>query len=182
MRAFVPLTLAAILALGIAAIFPASAADDVSLADLKAATRSLGFLQNLQRGGTFTIGIVYPAGSSEGKVLSQQVAERLRGLAGPNASSLKPEPIAIDDLADHPEHLNALYLVPGASGNAQPIIDVARRRHLLVMSNDPTCLDQRCCMLMVRDAGKVEIVMDSDLAQSAGISFSSVFAMMVKHK
>jgi hypothetical protein len=182
MRAFVSLTLAAILALGVAAIFPAAAADDVSLADLKAATRSLGFLQNLQRGGTFTIGIVYPSGSSGGKALGLQVADRLRGLAGPNASSLKPEPIAIDDLADHPEHLNALYLVPGTSGNAQAIVDVARRRHLLVMSNDPVCLDQHCCMLMVRDGGKVEIVLDSELAQSAGIAFSSVFAMMVKHR
>ena len=72
------------------------------------------------------------------------------------------------------------YLIPGTTSSA--IVDVARRRHLLVMSNDPTCLDQRSCMLMVRDTGRVEIVLDSALAQSAGVSFSSVFTMMVQHR
>lgn len=179
MRANITVILAT--ALGLATTFPALAADDVSLADLKAATRSLGFLQNLPRAGTFTVGIVYAPGSN-GKSLGQQVVEQMRGLAGPNGSGLKPETIAVNDLPGHMAHLDALFLVPGASANAATILDAARRRHLLVMSNDPACLDQHCCMLMVRDAGRVEIVLDSALADSAGVSFSSVFAMMVKHK
>lgn len=182
MRATTFSRLAVALILGVTAISRAWAAEDVSLADLKAATRSLGFLQNLPRGGSFNLGIVYAPGSANGKLLSQQVAERLRGLPGPNESDLKPEAIAVNDLTGHAAHLDALYLVPGATTNAAAIADVAKRRHLLVISNDPACLDQRCCMLMVRDGGKVEIVLDSELAQSAGIAFSSVFAMMVKHR
>ena len=164
------------------AISPLNAAEEVPLADLKAATRSLGFLQNLPRGGSFAIGIVYPSGSANGKVTSQQASEQMRGLEGPNGSVLKPEPIAVGDLAGHAEHLDALYLMPGLGGGSATIVEEARRRHLLVMSSDPTCLDQHCCMLMVRDTGRVEIILDSGLAQSAGISFSSVFAMMVKHR
>lgn len=166
--------------MALAATIPAWAADDVSLADLKAATRSLGFLQNPPRSGGFVIGIVY--GSGPGKSLGQQTAERIRTLSGPNDGGLKAEVIAAGDLAAHTDRLDALYLVPGTTGNAAAIVETARRKHLLVMSNDPACLDQHCCMLMVRDSGRVEIVLDSDLAQSAGISFSSVFAMMVKHK
>jgi len=182
MRVMTFLKLAAVLVLGLTAIFPARAADDVSLADLKAATRSLGFLQNLPRGGSFNVGIVYAPGSANGKLLGQQVADRLRALPGPNESDLKPEAIAVTELTSHAAHLDALYLVPGATGHAAAIADMAKRRHLLVISNDPACLDQHCCMLMVRAAGRVEIVLDSELAQSAGVTFSSVFAMMVKHR
>jgi len=174
--------LAAIVAFCIAANLPALAADDVSLADLKAATRSLGFLQSLSRANDFTVGIVYLSGSAGSKTLAQQAAERIRTLPGPNDTGLKAEIIAIGDLANNADRLDALYLLPGTAANPSAIVDVARRRHLLVMSNDPACLDQRCCMLMVRDTGRVEIVLDSGLAQSAGVTFSSVFAMMVKHK
>jgi hypothetical protein len=174
--------LPAIFALALAAASPALAADDVSLADLKAATRSLGFLQNPPRTGNFVIGVVYAPSAGNGKNLSQQTAERIRTLPGPKDSGLKAETIAVNDLAGGADHLDALYLVPGTTGSAATIADIARRKHLLVMSNDPACLDQHCCMLMIRDSGRVEIVLDSDLAQSAGVSFSSVFAMMVKHK
>ena len=178
--------LAAIVALCIAisllAGLPALAADDVSLADLKAATRSLGFLQNLPRANEFVVGIVYLSGSPGNKSLAQQAAERMRTLPGPKDTGLKAEMIALGDLANYTDRLDALYLLPGTAANPSPIVEVARRRHLLVMSNDRTCLDQRCCMLMVRDNGRVEIVLDTELAQSADVSFSSVFAMMVKHK
>lgn len=164
--------------MALAAAIPAQAADDVSLADLKAATRSLGFLQNLPQGKDYVVGIVYPTPTA--KALGQQTADRMRGLPGPNNTALRPEIISLQELAAHADGLNALYLLLGAENGG--IADVARRKHLLVMSNNPACLDQHCCMLMVRDSGRVEIVLDSDLAQAAGISFSSVFAMMVKHK
>jgi hypothetical protein len=170
------------LALSLATAFPARAADDVSLADLKAATRSLGFLQNPPRAGAFVVGVVYAPGSANGKTLGQQTADRIRTLSGPNDTGLKAEAFAIGDLANHADRLDALYLAPGTTGSASAIVDVARRKHLLIISNDPGCLDQHSCMLMVRDTGRVEIILDSALAQSAGVTFSSVFAMMVKHR
>ena len=175
-------TIAAIFALSLVAAFPAHAADDVSLADLKAATRSLGFLQNPPRAGAIVVGIVYAPGSANGKNLGQQTAERVRTLSGPGDIGLKAEAFAIGDLANRADRLDVLYLVPGTTGSAAAIVEVALRKHLLVMSNDPACLVQHCCMLMVRDTGKVEIILDSALAQSAGVAFSSVFAMMVRHR
>src|SRR4051812_40045148 len=80
--------LVAVFAVALAAAIPAQAADDVSLADRKAATRSLGFLQNAAHSGSFVIGIVY---APNGKNLSQQTAERIRTLPGPNDSGLKAE-------------------------------------------------------------------------------------------
>jgi YfiR/HmsC-like len=177
----VPLT-SAILALSLAFACPARAADDVSLADLKAATRTLGFLQNFPRDKTFVLGIVWSPGSANGKAIGQQTADRIDPLVGPNDTDVRAQLIAVGDLAAHADRLDALYLVPGTAGSGAAIVDMARRKHLLVISNDPSCLDQHYCMLMVRDTGRVEIVLDSALAQSAGVTFSSVFAMMVKHR
>ena len=83
-------------------------ADDVSLADLKAATRSLGFLQNPPRAGTFVVGIIYAPGAANGKSLSLQTAERIRTLTGPHDAEVKAEAVALADLANRADHLDAL--------------------------------------------------------------------------
>jgi hypothetical protein len=170
--------LAALSALGLAVMAPAQAAEEVSLADLRAAARSLGFLQNLPRKNEFVIGIVHGGNNA----LAQQTAERMRGLSGPNNAAIRTETVPLNELAARVERLDAIYLLPGGTGGGAVVVEAARRRHIPVLSNDRTCLDASCCMLMVRDTGQVEIVLDTGLAGSAGVSFSSVFAMMVKRK
>lgn len=167
---------AAISALSAAILSPARAADDVSVADLRAATRALGFLQNLPRKSEFVIGIVH-AGNG---MLAHNTADRLRGLLGPNNAALKAVIVPLSELAAQADHVDAFYLLPGTTGTA--IVEAARRRHIPILSNDRGCLEARCCMLMVRDAGQVEIILDTGLTASAGVTFSSVFAMMVKRK
>jgi hypothetical protein len=170
--------LAAIAALGFAILSPAQAADDVSVADLRAATRALGFLQNLPRKSEFVIGIVHAGNTA----LAQQTAERMRGLSGPNNAALRTEIVSQNDLAAQADRLDAIYLLPGGTSGGAAIVAAARRRHIPVLSNDRACLDANCCMLMVRDTGQVEIILDTGLTRSAGVNFSSVFAMMVKRK
>ena len=97
MRVFSFRGLAASIALALAAAYPAQAADDVSLADLKAATRSLGFLQNPPKSGGYAIGVVYAPGSANGKILSQQAADRIRSLPGPVFFPLRVLGIAYAD-------------------------------------------------------------------------------------
>jgi hypothetical protein len=53
---------------------------------------------------------------------------------------------------------------------------------LVSISNDPACMDAKCCVLMVRTVGGVEIVLDTQLAEAVGAHFSSVFTMMVKRR
>jgi ABC-type sugar transport system substrate-binding protein len=170
--------LAALSALSLAVMAPARAADDVSLADLRAATRALGFLQNLPRKSEFVIGIVHAGNGA----LAQQTAERMRGLAGPNNAVFKTQIVPLNELAAHADRLDAIYLLPGGTAGGAAVVEVARRRHIPVLSNDRACLDANCCMLMVRDTGQVEIILDTGLTKSAGVNFSSVFAMMVKRK
>jgi hypothetical protein len=167
----------AVSALSLSLMTSAQAADDVSLADLRAASRSLGFLQNLPRKSEFVIGIVH---GGDG-MLAHQTADRMRGLGGPNNAALKAEIVPLNEFAAHADRVDAFYLLPGITG-AGAVIEAARRRHIPILSNDPSCLEARCCMLMVRDAGQVEIILDTGLTASAGVTFSSVFAMMVKRR
>jgi hypothetical protein len=72
--------------------------------------------------------------------------------------------------------------MPGMSAEAPAIVEAIRRRHILSVSNDPTCLETNCCVLMVRANPQVEIILNSAMAQAVGADFSTVFAMIVKRK
>ena len=159
---------------------PLRAADSpaVSLADLQAVARSLGFLDTLRRDGTVVVGIVYA--TSGGRLSAAETAERLRSIPGPNAASFRPELIAASELSQFSGRLDAVLLMPGAS--SETVADVVRRRRIVSISSDPACLNARCCVLHVRTGGGVEIVLDTALADAVGARFSPVFAMMVKRR
>ncbi len=151
----------------------------VSLSDLQATARSLGFLDTLSRDGTIVIGIVYASPNNRAQAV--QTADRLRAIPGPNASELRPELIAAADLPQFPGRLDAVFLMPGVPG-AEGMAESVRRRRIVSISNDPTCLDARCCVLLIRTTRGVEIILDSALADAVGARFSSVFSMMVKRR
>jgi hypothetical protein len=160
----------------------AHAASDVSAADLQAATRAIGFLQNLPHDGSIVIGIVYATQSEASKALATQIAATLASLPGPNKSVIRTKLVSIDSLAQTTERLDALFLVPGISSEGSAIGDAIRRRRIISISNDPSCLDSNCCVLMVRAKPDVEIVLNTVVADAVGANFSTVFAMIVKRR
>lgn len=173
---------AIVFAAGVLAATPSASADEVSLSDLEAATRTLGFVENLPKDGTLALGVVFASQAPESRALALDVAERLRGIAGPNSLTITAEIIPADSISQYAGRLDALFILPGASGEGAAIADAVRQRHLVSISNDPRCLDQQCCVLLVRTAQDVEIVLNGELAKAAETRFSSVFAMMVKRK
>ena len=161
---------------------PANALSEVSSADLQAVARSLGFLDSLPREGTITVGIVYAPGE---EASAARTAEMLNALQGPNSTTFKALTIAVGALAQVQDRLDVLFIADGACADpavAKSIIDVVRRRRVVSISSDPACLETKCCVLMVHSNGKVDIVLDTALADAAGAHFSPVFAMMVKRK
>jgi hypothetical protein len=160
----------------------AHAASDVTGADLQAAARALGFLEALPHDGTIAVGIVYAAATPDGKAQASQAAERLRNIPGPGTASFQPTLIPVETLGQSLDHLDALFLMPGVLGSAPAIAEVARRRRLITISDDPACLEARCCVLMVRAERRVEIVLDTEFADAVGAHFPSVFMMLVARK
>ena len=97
--------------------FAASAAQtsDVSLSDLQAAARSLGFLDSLTRDGTIVVGFVYPKDSESGKAAASSLADRFRAIPAPNSATFRTETMPADDLAGFTGRLDAIFLAPGAT-------------------------------------------------------------------
>ncbi|MGB8840387.1 MAG: YfiR/HmsC family protein [Aliidongia sp.] len=161
---------------------PPCAVGDVTDADLQAGARALGFLDSLPHDGIVAVGIVYADAVSESKAQAQQTADRLRMIPGPNNSRFVPVLIPVETLSRTSERVDVLYLMPGVSGSAATIAEVARQRHLLTLSDDPACVDSHDCVLMVRSDRRVEIVLDIALADAVGVHFPSVFMMLVTRK
>jgi hypothetical protein len=158
-----------------------AAVGEVSTADLQATANAMGFLDGLPHDGTLAVGIVY-SGAPDGNAAAQQAADRLRGIAGPKAARFEPVLIAADRLNEAPDRLDALFLMPGVSGSAAAIIEMARRRHLVIISADTACLDAKCCVLMVHTDRRVQIVLDTALADAVGVRFPTVFLMVVERR
>ncbi len=161
---------------------PARAADSVALADLQAATRTLGFVDTLQNLSTISIGVVYGPGVRDGRNSAGQTAGTLATMHGPGSSSIRANAVSVEELAQSTQHFDALYLLPGLAANGAQIADAVRRRHVVSISNDSACLDAKYCVLMVQAGSGVNIVLDTTLASAAGAQFSSVFTMMVKRR
>ena len=116
-----------------------------------------------------------------------RTAELLNAQQGPNSTTFKALTIAVGALAQAQDRLDVLFIADGGSApiprTRRRIIDVVRwRRRVISISSDPACLETKCCVLMVHSNGKVDIVLDTALADAAGAHFSPVFAMMVKRK
>ncbi len=161
----------------------ASEGADPSLrTDIEAGIRALGFLDTLPSDNTIDIGVVYSLAAPQGKTQAQTLASTLDSMPGPNSKSLHAEAVGTEELAQTQKRLDVLFLLPGSSASSASIIDFIRHRHVVSISNDPACLDARCCVLMVSTANGVNIVLDTALADSIGAHFSTVFAMMVKRR
>ena len=168
---------ASFLAAALALTNPA-VADEITVADLRAVANALGFLNGLPHGAPVTIGVVF---GTDGKQASQTAAA-LEAIPGPAQSSFKTTLVQAKDLARAPGHFDAVLVMPDAAGQAAMVAEAARRRKLVTVATDPSCLEQDACVLMVRAGTRVHIVLDTQLATAVGANFSSVFTMMVERK
>ncbi len=128
------------------------------------------------------IGVVYAPGDEAN---ASRTANELNALDGPNSTRFKARSVPVGALSQTQDHFDALLLESGACTDpvmARAIIDAVRRRHIVSIASNPACLETSCCVLMVHSDSKVEIVLDTALANDAGAHFSPVFAMMVKRK
>jgi hypothetical protein len=158
------------------------AADQISVENLQAAVRTLNFLESLPKEGIIVVGVVYPAEVPTAKSLAANTAKVITTLTGPNSRTLQPIILSTTDLAQFNGHLNVIFLVAGSSKHPELVLGALRRLHLVSISDDPACVDTNCCVLMIRTVGRVEITLDTALADAVGARYSLVFTMVVKRK
>jgi hypothetical protein len=162
------------------AVSYANAAVQVSIDDLQAAVQTLNFLESLPKQGPVLVGVIY---ASEIANSQQQAAESVKAfgtMRGPNNREVQAVGISIDELSHYAGHLDVIYLLVGASSHPGTIVTAIRRFRAISISDDPACETTKCCVLLVRSAQRVEITLNSVLAEAAGARFSLVFMMVVK--
>ena len=161
---------------------PSHAIDRVSVDNLQAAMHTLSFLESLPKEGTILVGVVYPPDIATTEVLATETAKVIGTMHGPNSRRLQPIVLSTNALAKFEGRLDLVFLVIGASKHPEEILDAMRRLHFVSISDDPACADARCCVLMVRTDQRVEISLNTALADAVGARFSLVFTMVVKRK
>jgi hypothetical protein len=160
----------------------AHAIDQISVDNLQAAMRTLSFLESLPKAGTIVVGVIYPSDVPSTQALAMETAKAIGSMRGPDGRTLQSLVLSTNDLGKFEGHLDVLFLVMGSSRHADAIMEVMRSHRLVSISDDPACVDARCCVLMVRTGQRVEISLNTALADAVGARFSLVFTMVVKRR
>ncbi len=145
--------------------------------DLQVLARTLGFLDP-PLGGELNIGIVYDPASTASTLDATAARDLLAaGLRVGNTvlhGTLVPVAQAAAAEVD-------LFLLAGGSGaRAAELVPVLQQRQLACISADLEQVRAGHCAVGIQSAPRVEIVVNSELAGECGMSFASVFRMMVK--
>jgi hypothetical protein len=161
---------------------PANALDQATVDNLQAAVRALSFLESLAKEGNIVVGVVYPSDIPTSEDLAAQAAKVIASMRGPNSRTLQPIVLSTNNLAQFGGHLDVLFLLAGTAKHSDAIVSTMRLHHLVSISDDPLCVDSNCCVLMVHTGQRVEISLNTALADVVGARFSLVFMMVVKRK
>ena len=167
---------------GFVLAFAPAYAMDIAPGELDAVARTLGFVDSLQRRAPILLNVVYRSGDNDAKLQAQHAAAALTASSGPRTANIAAVAVSASELAQSGRHVDAIFILTGAGESGKAIADYVHRQRVLSISNDPGCLTAQCCTLMVRAGARTEIILDTTLAQETGVTFSSVFMMMVKRK
>ena len=166
----------------LAGVRGASAMDQASIDNVQSAMRTLSFLESLPKDGPIVVGVVYPSDIPNAQAAAEVTAQLIGTLHGPNSRTLLPHLISTNELSQFQGHLDVLFLMVGASSHSAVILDCVRRHHLVTLSDDPLCANAQCCVITVHAGPRVEISLNTALADAVGARFSLVFTMVVKRK
>ena len=158
----------------------AHCANSVARSDLDAAVHCLGFLESLPADGRIVTAVIYDNPSTFS--LAEDTARTLNSMPGPNSTRFEASALSVNDLAHRSGRLDLIFVIPGTAARAQEIRSVAVRNRALSISDDPTCVDRNCCVLMVHSGDRVEVVLNTSLADEVGARFSMVFTMVVTRR
>jgi hypothetical protein len=159
---------------------PAHAMDQASIDDVQAAMRTLSFLESLPKDGPIIVGVLYSPDTPDAQAVA--TAQLIGTMHGPNSRTLQPLVLATNALAQFQGHLDVLWLTAGVCKHAALIVASIRSHHFVSISDDPQCADTQCCVIAIRTGQRIEITLNTALADAVGARFSLVFTMVVKRK
>lgn len=161
----------------ICAVSAATAHAEVTAADMQVAARALSFLENPLT-GTVRLGIVHAPASPRSKQEAEKVAALLRD--GMRIGGLELQPVLID-LADARDAQVDLFYLTGAIGPRDAsVVAITAARQMPCVTTHVGLVAAGKCALGVRSSPKVEILVHREAARASGMTFATVFRVMVK--
>jgi hypothetical protein len=157
------------------AAFGSTVAAEVTPTDLQVAARALSFMEK-PFAGLVRVGILYAPSSPE----SVREAETLRALLGEGMKigklELKPSLVKTSDAATASVDLFFLTeFVTPADASAAGIVALKRP----CVTTDFAQVQSGACLMGIRSAPKVQIVVNRAAAKDSGVAFATVFRVMI---
>jgi hypothetical protein len=143
--------------------------------NMAVAARALGFLEPRLSGPT-PVAIVYDAGDSASEADAREIARGLAA-AAPSGVSFQTQLVPASGLGAI-GRARVVFLASGVSSQAA-VFAVASKAHAVTVSFDLGCVNAGRCVIGVRTAPKVEILVSRAARQSSGVAFSQAFLMLV---
>jgi hypothetical protein len=155
--------------------FSHTVAAEVTATDLQVAARALSFMEK-PLGSVVRVGIVYAPDSPR----SVREAETLRTLLGEGMKigkfELRPTLVKIDGLAA--AQVDMFFLTEFVSATDASGAGIVALKHPCV-TTDFAQVESGACLMGVRSAPKVQIVINRAAAKDSGVTFATVFRVMI---
>lgn len=151
---------------------------ETSERDLQVLARTLGFLDP-PRSGTLRVGIVYDPAHAESLRLANRSAALLAD-PGLRIGSLELRGVLVPAADAAQAQVDLFLLEAGASAAGAQLPAVLRERRLPCLSTDLEQVRQGHCSIGIQSQPRVEILVNRSLAEASGLSFASVFRMMIR--
>lgn len=146
--------------------------------NMAVAARALGFVEP-KLSGPIGVAIVYDSASSASEADARELVRELTAAAPPGVT-FQPVLVPQTGLAAL-GRARVVFLASGVDNQAG-VFAAASKAHAVTVSFDLGCVGAGRCVLGVRTAPKVEIIVSRAARQASGVAFSQAFLMLVTEK
>jgi hypothetical protein len=140
--------------------------------------RTLSFIE-AGTGGTLEIGIAYAPDSPDSVRKAQSLKAVIGDALAAGKVTLKARLIPIQQLANA-MGIAGIFVIGELGAYSDQVPSAALRLHIPTISTEMACVQSARCILAFSSQPTVEIVLNHNAANSAGVHFTQAFRMLVR--
>jgi ABC-type uncharacterized transport system substrate-binding protein len=158
------------------ALAPVSGRADVTLTDLQIAARALSFMEDPLT-GTVRVGIVHAPTNARSARQAEDLRSMLAGGLQVGSLELRPVMVRLDEaqVAD----VDLFFLTEYLNPHEVPLSAVSAARRIPCVTTDIAQVQSGACIMGVRSAPKIEILVNRAASIASGMAFATVFRVMI---
>jgi hypothetical protein len=151
-------------------------AAEITPTDLQVAGRALGFMTK-PLSGDVNVGLIYAPDSRLSVQEAQSLQSRMSNALKIGNSVLKPLLVPMNEVSR--VNVGLFFLTPGTGTEADTLARIARAKHIPCITTDVAQVTAGRCAVGIRSQPRIEIIVNRVAAAATGVSFPTVFRMMI---